>query len=159
MLKQHKLLSVKSIRVHQRERFLASVSGKIFHVTNTKNIASILADGGLSPNSSLEYESMFGSRSNGFFRLKNCVSFFDYRDYRSKKWDEFAYKCFPTKGVDKYNSAAILFLCENQHSKLISWDIWKKEEAYAQSILPHIEMGYPGKVSLEHIEEVIMVSE
>ncbi|MDN3647872.1 hypothetical protein QWZ13_02965 [Reinekea marina] len=51
----------------------------------------------------------------------------------------------------------ILFLCESQFHKLESWMAWKEEEAWHQRVIPHVETGYKGRVSLECIKEELVV--
>ena len=147
-----------NLYLDQKEAFLRKVTGKVFHVTNSENMESIRLDGNISPNKNLTYSSAFGHRENGYFRLRDCVSFFDYRNYGSELWNEFAYRCFPTLGVSRNNPITVLFLCPSQYSKLLPWVGWKREEAWSEQIVPHIEAGYPGKVSLMHITESLVVT-
>jgi hypothetical protein len=52
---------------------------RVFHVTCRSNVASIMAAGEISPNPLGERRSTFGSSAEAFFRLRGCVSCFDYR--------------------------------------------------------------------------------
>jgi hypothetical protein len=151
MIKSH-------IDIDDKEGFLEIVAGKVFHATDEANIASIFKEGAIVPNSDLARGSIFGNSSNGYFRARNCVSFFDYRGYGSLDWREHAYKCFPTSGVNRFNSIAILFLQDTEYSKLLPCSGWKAEESWSERVVPHIEAGYPEEVSIQCINQLLVVS-
>ncbi|HCT4929005.1 TPA: hypothetical protein OTY92_000936 [Morganella morganii] len=135
------------------------LSGRVFHVTPTTNMLLIKQTGALAPNFELLRVSKFGNSSNGFFRKRNCVSFFDYRCYGTKFWEEHAYKCFPTQILkrERGDKISILFLHESMFGKLISWTLWKEEEAWTDRIVPFVEAGYNGMVYLRYITEELIV--
>ncbi|MEC4194350.1 hypothetical protein VSP75_25005, partial [Escherichia coli] len=89
----------------------------------------------------------------------NCVSFFDYRCYGTKHWEEHAYKCFPTQFIKHVpnDRISILFLHESKFDKLIPWTAWKAEEAWSDRVVPYVETGYKGIVSLSEITEELIV--
>ena len=88
-----------------------------------------------------------------------CVSFFDYRCYGTKHWEEHAYKCFPTQFIKHVpnDRISILFLHESKFDKLIPWTAWKAEEAWSDRVVPYVETGYKGIVSLSEITEELIV--
>lgn len=145
------------IKIKHHDELFPFVAGRVFHVTPSVNMQTIKAVGALVPNVELAQKSKFGDTSNGFFRLRGCVSFFDYRLFGSKKWKEFAFKCLPTKILNKSSSITVLFLGENQYSQLVSWSNWKEEEAWSTCVVPHVEAGYKGEVSLSYITEELTV--
>ncbi|MGR5333668.1 hypothetical protein [Photobacterium damselae] len=132
------------------------MKGRVFHVTPLENLASIRRDNGLRPNTKLDIKSLFGNTETGFFRQKNCVSFFDYRDYGSNKWKEFVNKCKPTQILDSTTGIAVFFLSNKQLDNLIPWTTWKDEEAYSQRVVPYIEIGHKGFVPMKMITKVII---
>jgi hypothetical protein len=135
------------------------LAGKVFHITPSTNMDSIIKKGAILPNQSGEWSSLFGNSSNGFFRLRGCVSFFDYREYGQPQWEEHAYKCMPGQILERASSISALVLSKGRYSALESWSNWKVEEKWSQRVVPHIEIGHKGAVSLENIVEHIIVSQ
>ena len=135
------------------------LKGRVFHVTPTHNMLSIEKIGAVLPNLECERESLFGNSVNGYFRLRGCVSFFDYREYGSQAWEEHAYKCTPTQILGRTKSISILFLSENEYKNLVPWIKWKEEEKWSERVVPHVEAGYPGPVNLECFEEHLVVEQ
>jgi hypothetical protein len=146
-----------TIDISEKEDFLKMVAGKVFHATDGVNVDSIINDGAIVPNSDLSKRSIFGNSAKGYFRARGCVSFFDYRRYGSAEWKEHAYKCFPISETSQSNSTAIFFLQDTEHSKLLPWSDWKKEEAWSERVVPHIEAGYKGKVLVQCINQLLVV--
>ncbi len=134
------------------------LAGKVFHVTPTSNMNAIEAAGEIKPNLNYEWGSLFGNSKNGFFRLRGCVSFFDYRSYGSQSWRNHAYKCTPDQILRSAASISLLVLAESKHAQLESWESWKKEEKWSQRVVPVVEAGYLGSVSVEFITEHLLVS-
>ncbi|WP_281558381.1 hypothetical protein [Thalassomonas sp. RHCl1] len=143
------------IKVSSEKELEEKLIGSVFHVTPIVNMDSINESDGLKPNSDLSVKSKFGNTETGFFRLRDCVSFFDYREHGSRRWNKFAPKCRPTQIMNHTNGIAVLFLSQNLFSKLIPWTRWEDEEAYSQQIVPYIEIGYKGFVSLDFITKVV----
>ncbi|ENO0457031.1 hypothetical protein ACAK56_000935 [Salmonella enterica] len=152
-------MRVNLLKIRRFDDILPMVSGKVFHVTPTANMHLIKKSGALIPNSNLLNISRFGNSSNGFFRQRGCVSFFDYRCFGTKDWEAHAYKCFPTQILNREpgDKISILFLHKCKYDMLIPWTIWKKEEAWAERIVPYVETGYKGKVYLSDITEELIV--
>ncbi|AIW17201.1 hypothetical protein VITU102760_18970 [Vibrio tubiashii] len=66
---------VRNLKVDDFEDFVGKMSASVFHTTTLENYKSILSSGGLLANLDGSQSSVFGN-SNGFFRLRSCVSFF-----------------------------------------------------------------------------------
>lgn len=145
------------IELNSKDMLMPILSGKVFHVTPSTNFPLIERSGAIVPNYDNERSSLFGNSSNGFFRLRGCVSFFDYRNYGSKEWEEHAYKCSPMQVFHHTNKISILVLSERYYDKLEPWVSWKLEEKWSQRVVPHIEAGFPGKVKLEYLSEHLIV--
>lgn len=159
MVAYGKELEVKKsfIRIESVEDLMPKLRGRVFHVTPTYNMPSIEESGMILSNQSLAWESLFGNSVNGFFRLMNCVSFFDYRNYKTREFEEHVYKCLPTNPLRETSSISILFLAKSEFKKLASWVKWKEQEKWSQRVVPHVEAGYPGPVKLEYITEQLVV--
>ncbi len=152
-------MKVSQLKIISHNDILPALLGRVFHVTPENNMSLIKQSGALIPNSELLQMSRFGNSSNGFFRRRNSVSFFDYRCYGTKHWEEHAYKCFPTQFIKHVpnDRISILFLHESKFDKLIPWTAWKAEEAWSDRVVPYVETGYKGIVSLSEITEELIV--
>jgi len=135
------------------------LKGHVFHVTPTVNMPNIEKSNAVLPNINNERNSLFGNSINGFFRLRGCVSLFDYREYGSKEWKAHAHKCRPTLPLRQTDSISILFLSKNEYPKLESWIKWKEEEKWSQRVVPHVEVGYFGSVPLLCFTEHLVVEQ
>ncbi|PLY07489.1 MAG: hypothetical protein C0625_04750 [Arcobacter sp.] len=93
--------------------------GKVFHVTDYSNLKSIINDKALLFNKDLKYKSLFGHQKNGFFRLRSCISFFDYRDCESEEFKEHSDKCEPLQLLCKINKIVIFFFPRSQGHSLV----------------------------------------
>jgi hypothetical protein len=133
------------------------LAGEVFHVTTAAGYEAVRATGAVEPNT-VGRTSPFGNTTNGYFRLRECVSVFDYRAYGSPEWNEHAHKCLPTSPLREDSAIVVLLLHEEQHSKLIPWSKWKEDEAWSQRVVPHVEAGYPGSLPLGAIKRVVHVS-
>ncbi len=133
------------------------LKGHVFHVTPTENMPNIEKSKAVLPNLNNERNSLFGNSENGFFRLRGCVSLFDYRKYSSEEWEAHAHKCRPTLLLRQTGSISILFLSKNEFPKLVPWIKWKEEKEWSQRVVPHVEIGYSGSVPLGCFTEHLTV--
>lgn len=150
-------MNLRTLKIGHYMDILQVVSGKVFHVTSEENMESIKKSGGLIPNLDLEFLSSFGKFPNGYFRKRGCVSFFDYRCYGTPEWEAHAYKCFPTQSLMKGERLFLLFLRESDYTKLIPWTEWKNEGILSDRVVPWVETGYKGMVSLDSIKNILVV--
>jgi len=148
------MVDVEPIVIASEDELDQMLRGRVFHITSSKNLDSIRNAGGLFPNSEMTWSSDFGNSINGYFRLRNCVSFFDYRKHGATEWEEHAYKCRPTQILSEVEAITVLFLSSSQYDKLIPWTKWKEEKAWSHRIVPHVEIGYEGVVPLKYITEI-----
>ena len=147
------LENAQRIKVSDFEDIRRSLLGQVFHVTRLSYIDSIMTSGALIPNRT-DIKSPIGNSTNGYFRLKGCVSFFDYRRHESREWKEFYNRCMPTLAISPDDPAVVMFLSAEHYPKLISWSDWKVEQLWSQRVVPHVEVGFPGGVSLDMIKEM-----
>ena len=144
------------VELESKNNLMPMLKGKVFHVTPTINIPLIVKSGAILPNTANKWNSLFGNSVNGFFRLRGCVSLFDYRDYGLEEWEAHAYKCTPTQIFHQTDSVSILVLSDKYHDRLESWINWKLEEKWSQRVVPHVEVGFPGEVKIEYLSEHII---
>jgi hypothetical protein len=140
----------------QRLAFVEKLRGKVFHVTFAKNLPSIKKSRGILVNSECLLNTTFGDSSNSIFRMRGCVSVFDYQSPSTEKWKEYWPKCNPLDPGDD-GDLAFLFLSESANQKLIRWkDI--KDEWESERVDPHVEAGHKGTIQLSDISKLIIVT-
>ncbi len=139
----------------QKVAFIKQLRGKVFHVTFAKNISSIKKSGKILVNSDCSMKTTFGDATNSIFRLKGCVSVFDYESPSSEKWEEYMWRCNPLDSCDE-EELAFLFLSEKAKENLIRWD-HVSEEWKAERVVPHVEAGHKGPILLSGVKEIIVV--
>lgn len=144
------------IEIETFSDLLPYLRGRVFHITLISTLVEIREIGALKQNFGNRV-SPFGNTSNGYFRSKGCVSFFDYRNCESAEWEEHAYKCLPTLPLQKEGSIVVLFLSESEHYKLQSWENWKFEQLWSFRVVPYVECGYPAPFSFADIERTLHV--
>jgi hypothetical protein len=140
-----------TFRVSEFKDVRRSLLGRVFHVTRLSSMSSILASGGLLPNR-MGYKSPLGDAADGYFRSIGCVSFFDYRKHETKEWRKFHRACEPNNVIHHNDPAVVMFLGTEHHDKLLDWAGWRKQTQ--RSVVPHVEVGFPGQVELHMITEV-----
>jgi hypothetical protein len=131
------------------------VRGRVLHVSCASNIDSILRHGIL-PNTEGGLATSFGSSSSSFFRLRGCVSVFDYRAVSDEHFESSWRACSPATALHQCNDRVALFVLRPEAcDTLESWQLWKSTESYSQMVVPHVEAGHPGPIPIESIEELI----
>jgi len=146
-----------TIDQHELDEFLLSaLLRRVFHVTNLKNLGPIKEAKEIDPLG--PGERTFGHAKNGFFRNRNCVSVFDLRDPEHVEFERSLSKCHPLQPLRVDAGGIAIFVLEPYvYARLLSWRLWKTEEAHRQMIVPYIEAGYPGPLLLESISEIIVL--
>ena len=133
------------------------LNGRVFHVTKESNLNAILECGEIRPNQDDSYPSTFGPY-NSFFGNRGCVCLFDYRPETADHFEEHHEKCLPTQTASPESGIAIFFISESVYPILKPWTHLNEEKAYREQVLPYLEVGHPGPIALENIDEVIVVS-
>lgn len=152
--------TTKTLHLHRdevRDKLLPLLLGRVFHVTCLDALDRMLADGEIRSNVDGDLQSPFGS-TNSFFRKRGCISVFDYRSASAEQIDESIGKCSPFRLPFCDNKLAFLFLSKVALNILIPWTRWKEEPALSDKIVPYVEAGHPGAISITSIEEVFQVT-
>lgn len=132
------------------------LQGHVFHVTRLAYLPSIIECGEIRPNSDGALPTTFGFSENGFFRKRNCVSLFDYRPEPTEEIEDLRLRCYPFRPASPPNGPiAILILKSAAYDDLIPWTKWKEKSDLSEMIVPYVEIGYPGALSLCLIAEII----
>ena len=136
-------------------QFCKGLRGRVFHVTYAKNLDAIKKQGEVLVNSDSSLATTFGDSQNSFYRLRGCVSVFDYESPTSEKWQEHMWKCNPlsANGVDEL---AFLFLSEKAKNNLYRWNE-AKEHWVSERVVPHVEAGHRGNIPISEISEILVV--
>lgn len=129
------------------------VEGQVFHVTKVENWPKIIRADGLLPNLDDSFATTFGSSKNSFFRRLGCVSLFDWRDQPNEEIDVFRRRCWPFQAAKPGGDGVIFMLAKQEiYGQLVSWKKWQEARAFDQMIVPFVETGFPGKLSLDHFK-------
>lgn len=130
--------------------------GRVFHVTCRSNLESICTAGAILPNEAGKLQSTFGSSQISFFRLRGCVSVFDYRDITDEDLQTSLANCAPYQPFRSCsNELAVLFLCPEAYSQL---EPWTSHRGTPTMVVPYAEAGFPGAISLSMVEEILHVT-
>lgn len=141
-----------------QDRLLPRLRGRVFHVTCAANRDSIAAAGAILPNLDYRLPSSFGASREGFFRLRGCVSVFDYRQVSDERLEDSLWRCSPWNAVRRCQyQLAVYFLAPEACAVLESWHLWGQQEAWRQMVVPHVEAGHPGPISLNAVDELLQV--
>lgn len=137
---------------------LPRLRGRVFHVTCSAYLPAIFSDRSIKANLSSDLPTAFGGSKNSFFRLRGCVSVFDYRDVTQEQLEVSLRKCSPYQAGHRCNfELAIFFLSPSTYGQLVPWTKWKETESYGEMVVPHVEAGHSGDITLDSIDELLKV--
>jgi len=139
------------------ERIWPFIAGRVFHVTRSANVASILQAGGISPNKDGTFPSTFGSADNSFFRKRGCVSVFDLAHPTPEDIQVHLCSCWPLQTARPGSGIAIFILASAACKALVSWERWKEEDVVEQMVVPYVEAGFHGFLDLDRVAELIVI--
>lgn len=138
------------------DELLEDFLGEVFHVTKEQNWPNILSSNEVTPNPKEgEYDTTFGTTS--YFRSKDCVCLFDYRNFYEESAQKFYGRCLPTSSLSDDCPIRIVFLRKNYYSDLISWREWEKDGA-GTNVVPYIEAGFKGAIPLNYFYKSMVVT-
>jgi hypothetical protein len=132
------------------------LEGRVFHVTRRESWAEIAAAGEIRPNVGGTLFSTFGFSSNSYFRNRGCVSVFDYRIAPNEEIRMFRARCSPFQPAEPGGlGIAVLLLKDTVYQKLIPWSRSKEDGVSSEMVVPYVESGHPGPISIVEIERII----
>ncbi len=154
-----KISEIKVAYAELHNHIMPILRGRVFHVTCRSYVPAILKTGEISVNSDGKLSTAFGSADLSYFRLKGRVSLFDYRQHvTEEELNDSLIKCSPFQAGYHCNyELAIFFLTSRAYDRLESWRLWKPTEAYGQMVVPYVEAGHPGPISLPDIDELLQI--
>jgi hypothetical protein len=138
------------------ERLLPWLDKRVFHVSLRTNLEAILADGEIRANMDSSYRSTFGSSRNSFIRNRGLISLFDYRsatrDQIALAWDG----CAPVQPAYQGKTVVFFFLSPAHLQNVISNDECGGQDAGREMMVPYVEAGHKGPISMKAIEEIML---
>jgi len=51
----------------------------------------------------------------------------------------------------------MFFTSEHIHLNLLSWKLWRRENAHQETILPYYETGHPDPIDLRYITKILKI--
>jgi hypothetical protein len=130
--------------------------GRVFHATSRSAWKMIQLTGYVLPKGDGQRRGPFGSY-NAYFRNRDCVSVYDLASPAAEEIEEHLSKCHPITAVKPHEGAAYLILRPEAVGRLLSWRRCNEERAFAEMVVPYVEAGHPGPISLADIEEAFEV--
>lgn len=143
-------------RLQAQSSLFRELRGRVFHITSVSNFLEIVRTGTIRHNQGGELKS--NGSYNAYFKNRGHVSFCDLNNnIRPRKVREAALSKYNIFGQGDGERSVFLFLSPNSFEKLVPWTAWKKEKAWSEVVVPHLESGYPGCVPLAEVEEVLLL--
>lgn len=134
----------------------ALLEGCVFHVTRREYWPVIQRSGTVLPNNDGDLPTTFGSSTNSFFRNRGCISVFDYRAPPDGEIIDFRRRCYPFQPASPGGEGiVVLILNPSVHERLLPWTLWQDEKAYTEMVVPYVEAGHVGPLSLHLVDRVI----
>jgi len=130
-------------------------NGSIVHFTSFEAFKSIYEDKAIKPNIDAKYSSPFG-RYKPYFASKGCVSFFDFRELEKSTGN--VASCNPISILNQTGRLVALELSKTKYSSLISWEDCKIHGLNGCNIVPNLEVGFRGDVSLGDISKLCVIT-
>lgn len=139
------------------ECMLPILRGRAFHVTVLDNLSKILQDREIRPGATDTRRRPFGDY-NSYFRNKGCISIFDYRSITEQQLQKSLEKCSPDQPLLglKFAAIAIFVLLTERCPELIS-PSQCEDIPYKETIVPYVEAGHHGPLSLDFVDELLIV--
>lgn len=66
-------------------------------------------------------------------------------------------KCSPIQPATPESGIAFFMLAAESCPTLVSCKLWKEEQAWREMVVPHVEAGHQGPISLALIDEIVCV--
>lgn len=136
---------------------LPRLLGRVFHATIPSHAREIAASGAIVPNTDRSRPSAYGLSYNSLFREMGAVSVFDLRAGRSEELDFSLMKCSPFQIADRESGVVYYVLAPATYPKLLPWTLWKEPENLPKMVVPYVEAGYPGHITMDLVEEILYV--
>ncbi len=128
---------------------------RVFHVSLLSSLEKIKEDGEIKVSGTGLCPSVYPGHYNSFMRNRGYVSLFDYRSVPQEHLEDSLDKCSPTQGATPESGIVIFLFSRSDIPKLLSWREWNLEDAPREMVVPYVEAGHKGPISLKLIDEII----
>ena len=145
----------KSLSSELKERYLPVLTGEIFHVTSPESAKSILSSRYINPVSFPGIKPKWAGSPKSYFGEMGCVSVCDLTGENAFKVDTSINKYYFLNPKNESLVVYMIFYPEIS-ADLIPWQSWKENGASNQ-IVPYLEAGHKGPISIEYISRIIEV--
>lgn len=149
-------MNIRDVTIHRdslKQALLPQLLGRVFHVSTHGRLDSILQDGAIlaDPPAGPSYD-------KAYFRNHGCVSLFDLRSATNDEID---------LALDRYNflnyhgdrqHPAFFLLKPDGLDSIIDSSEDLAKQAIGWQIVPDLEVGYPGDLSLALVDEILKVT-
>jgi hypothetical protein len=137
---------------------LPRLRGRVFHVSCYSNLHAIQTAGEIASNGEGKLQSSFGSAERSYYRLRGCVSVFDYRRVEESDLQLSLGACSPFQALWNCRDAlAFFFLTEEALARLDVSGQSREALRSGHMVVPYVEAGYPESIPLSCVEEVLVV--
>jgi len=128
--------------------------GNVFHVTSREGLAGIEATGAILANEDGSLGDTFPQSKRSYFRSQGCVCLFDLRHVSEEELKNALDKYYFLNPHHVHDNPVFLILREQFFSQLRPWSEAKRG---VEMVIPHVECGFTKEVSLDMIQEVLIV--
>lgn len=140
------------------QRLPRRLVGRVFHVTSHAAAEMILGGEGIRNNRDGQFVTGFGTAELSFFRLRGCVSVFDFRNMTKEAWEFVSFVGGLNPAGAARNNPAFLFLADSCFDSLETYATWQAEGPHNRMIVPLIEAGYPDHIPVAMITSALFVT-
>ena len=150
----------RSLTLAEREltaTVLPMLTGRVFHVTSGEAYIRIAKHGSIRLNDQRDLPISFEFSNLSYFRCRACVSVCDLREKTDEEVREGLCKYNFIRPREDWLVVAYLVLGESARERLVTWADAVCEAGATIQGVPHIEAGHPGPVSVDELEEVLIV--
>lgn len=149
--------AIACLHAKARQILMRRLAGKIFHISDAKGFLGIIAAGKIEANQDGRFGNHWGNKES-YFKNLGCISVCDfYNNTRPKKlYDAICKYNFYDLSCNK-GLSYLMVLQDGLYAGIITWDRWKQDRETGGDVVPHLESGYPGEISLCNLESIIKV--
>lgn len=134
---------------------LPQLVSEVFHVTKIELYESILEKGYIDPNSEGSYHRNWECDCYG--RQRGFVCLFDLRDLQTEIITEYLPRCDFLHDARFGSTSVYLLLAKSSYENVIPNRVAVVETGYRECFAPRLEGWFPGRLSLERIDRVLLV--
>lgn len=140
-----------------RTELLPRLKERVFHVTTVDGFLSISEDGAIRHNRDNRYPLNHSVSKASYFRTRGCVCLCDLRSVSDEDLENALFKYNFLNPLSTGDMPVFMILSHEVYADLLPWTEWKKAKPTESMVVPFIEAGYPGKITLTAVERTLIV--